>query len=104
MHQSLETEGDYEFIGLYPNVGLLFFFLFCVKLIRLTCSILQGPVDGELRYDMNWGKASPEETKQLARKSEQVEIPPLDPLYGSEGPLPRLWREAVSQESTALNL
>ncbi|KAJ5601252.1 hypothetical protein N7510_010786 [Penicillium lagena] len=58
-HASLESEGDYEFIGLYPN-GLL-------------------EATGQ-RFDMNYAMKSPEETAELAKKCDFVSIPPLDPF------------------------
>ncbi|KAF2230675.1 hypothetical protein EV356DRAFT_473031 [Viridothelium virens] len=71
-HCSIESAGDYEFIGLYP----------------------EAPLIGEHRYDMNWGKDPPEETPKLAEKAATTPIPELDPLYGLGGPLPKLWNEA----------
>ena len=62
----------------------------------MSVAELQPPVDGDLRYDMNWGEASPEETRELLKKCEQVEIPSSDPLYGPDGPLPKLWHKAAS--------
>jgi hypothetical protein len=44
---------------------------------------------------MNYAMKSPEETAELAEKCDSVSIPPLDPLYGLDGPLPRVWKEAV---------
>ncbi|GLB19545.1 hypothetical protein AtubIFM61612_009452 [Aspergillus tubingensis] len=75
-HASLDSWDDYEFIGLYPN-GIL-------------------EATGH-RFDMNYGLKSPEETTSLMRQSENVSIPPLDPLYGLDGPLPRLWSRAAGE-------
>ncbi|KAL2813205.1 hypothetical protein BDW59DRAFT_31882 [Aspergillus cavernicola] len=73
-HASVESWDDYEFIGLYPN-GIL-------------------EATGR-RFDMNYGLRPPEETSSLADLSDAVPIPPLDPIYGIDGPLPRLWRQAA---------
>ncbi|KZF26120.1 hypothetical protein L228DRAFT_242531 [Xylona heveae TC161] len=67
-HCSLDSEGDYEFIGLY------------------------SPEDKQ--FDMNMGKAPPERTKILAEKCENLPIPDSDPIYGKSGPLPRIWKKA----------
>ncbi|KAL4911716.1 hypothetical protein BDW62DRAFT_215582 [Aspergillus aurantiobrunneus] len=74
-HSSLESWGDYEFIGLYPN----------------------GTLESTgHRFDMNYGFKPQEETTSLAGLSETVPIPPLDPLYGLDGPLPRIWKKAAA--------
>lgn len=46
---------------------------------------------------MNYGLQPEVETAELAAKCNQVPIPTLDPLYGHDGPLPRLWREALEK-------
>ena len=46
---------------------------------------------------MNFGKESPEKTREIGKKCEQVEIPLCDPLYGKDGPLVRIWREAAAR-------
>lgn len=38
--------------------------------------------------------ASPEETKRLKVVAAKTPIPSMDPLYGVEGPLPKIWCEA----------
>lgn len=45
-------------------------------------------------FDMNFCKDSPQRTRELALQAEAVPIPPLDPLYGVDGPLPRLYKSA----------
>ncbi|GME33277.1 uncharacterized protein K452DRAFT_234076 [Neofusicoccum parvum] len=57
-HASFEDKDDYEFVGLYPD----------------------GPLVDGTRYDMNYAKAGPEETKKLAEASAQVPIPHSDPF------------------------
>ncbi|RDW83505.1 putative cupin protein [Coleophoma crateriformis] len=78
-HRSLDSEGDYEFIGLYPGAATP-----------------EG--NGEPRFDMHWGKESVGETKRLAQQVEAVSIPDRDPLYGLGGPLPQIWREVLSRQ------
>ncbi|KAL4863519.1 hypothetical protein BDV12DRAFT_206404 [Aspergillus spectabilis] len=73
-HASVDSWDDYEFIGLYPN-GLL--------------------DSTNHRFDMNYAMKHPDETTLLGELSDSVPIPPLDPLYGLEGPLPRLWKQAA---------
>ncbi|EOD50968.1 putative cupin domain protein [Neofusicoccum parvum UCRNP2] len=73
-HCSVKSDGDYEFIGLYPG----------------------GPlVDGE-RFNLNYARDGAEKTRELAKKSAAVPVPDKDPLYGLGGPLPKLWKEAAS--------
>ncbi|KAF2193524.1 hypothetical protein K469DRAFT_691090 [Zopfia rhizophila CBS 207.26] len=67
-HCSIESEGDYEFIGLYPK--------------------------GSPAWDMNYCKETPEETKVKAVDCSKVPVPDLDPVFGKSGPLPRLWQNA----------
>ncbi|OJD40316.1 cupin domain protein [Diplodia corticola] len=76
-HCSVESEGDYEYIGLYP-----------------------GEKDHKgARFDLHWCKDTPEKTKELAEKAGNVPIPECDPLYGPDGPLPRIWKEAMEIKS-----
>lgn len=74
-HTSKDHEGGYEFIGLYPEGG-------------------EG-TDGH-PWDMNWCKESEERTREVGERARKVPIPPADPLYGVDGPLVRLWREALA--------
>ncbi|KAF2138420.1 uncharacterized protein K452DRAFT_234076 [Aplosporella prunicola CBS 121167] len=71
-HASLEAKDDYEYIGFYPDAALV----------------------EEKRFDMNWGDKGPEETQRLAKLCTEVPVPEADPLYGVDGPLPKIWREA----------
>ncbi|PGH05483.1 hypothetical protein AJ79_06790 [Helicocarpus griseus UAMH5409] len=57
---SIESEDDYEFIGLYPN-GLL--------------------DESNYRFDMNYALKRLRENKGLAAKADALVISPLDPLY-----------------------
>lgn len=56
----------------------------------------QGILDStNHRFDMNYALKHSDETSSLATRSDAVPIPPLDPLYGLGGPLPRLWKQAA---------
>ncbi|KAJ9655078.1 hypothetical protein H2201_008886 [Coniosporium apollinis] len=66
-HCSVESVGDYEHMGFYPE---------------------DSP-----KWDMNFGKEPPEQTPMLGDKAQSVPIPDLDPVYGALGPLPKIWRE-----------
>ncbi|KAL2814981.1 hypothetical protein BJX63DRAFT_431085 [Aspergillus granulosus] len=75
-HASVDSWGDYEFVGLYPN----------------------GILHTNHRFDMNYGLKHPSETPKLREEADAVPIPPLDPVYGLDGPLPRLWRKAAKDD------
>ncbi|KAL4735240.1 hypothetical protein BDV11DRAFT_212198 [Aspergillus similis] len=47
------------------------------------------------RFDMNYKSRPPEETSAWAKQSDSVAIRPLDPLFGLDGLLPRLWKQAA---------
>lgn len=49
---------------------------------------------GEEAFDMHLCDASPEETARLKVVAAKTPIPEMDPLYGVEGPLPRIWGDA----------
>ncbi|KAK8194363.1 hypothetical protein M8818_007553 [Zalaria obscura] len=74
-HSCLESSPDFEYIGVYP--------------------------EGSPHWDNNWCKAGAEETAQKAATARAVPIPATDPVFGLDGPLVRLWREAAGlAEST----
>ncbi|KAI9806528.1 MAG: hypothetical protein M1833_003715 [Piccolia ochrophora] len=81
-HCSLSSEDDYEYVGLYPKVR-------CATQGHLNhvTDILQGSP----RYDNNFCKAGPDETKRKAEVCEQVAIPNHDPVFGAGGPLVSIW-------------
>ena len=62
---TVEEGEPYEYIGLYPR--------------------------GSPKYDNNFGKAGPEETKQKGRVARNVCVPSSDPVNGEGGPLTRIW-------------
>ncbi|KAL4925238.1 cupin domain-containing protein [Aspergillus undulatus] len=95
-HASLESWDDYEFIGLYPNVSKQQSSQMVDGKINHVKGILESTGH---RFDMNYGFKHPEETSSLVKLSDSVPIPPLDPLYGLDGPLPRLWRQATEGSS-----
>ncbi|KAL9086625.1 MAG: hypothetical protein Q9165_007068 [Trypethelium subeluteriae] len=63
-------------------------------LLHVKVGDVFAPLIGEYRYDMNWGKESPEETTKLAQQAATTPVPELDPLYGLGGPLPEIWNRA----------
>lgn len=93
-HCSIESEGEYEYIGLYPEVCAIY----NNSHARVADKQMHKGdlVDGS-RWDINWAKDSPEKTSELAKKCASVPIPEKDPLYGLGGPLPKLWRDALNQ-------
>lgn len=50
-----------------------------------------------LRWDIHWAKDSPEKTRELARAAANVPVPDTDPLYGLDGPLPKIRRESAGK-------
>ncbi|KAI1452455.1 hypothetical protein F4805DRAFT_28635 [Annulohypoxylon moriforme] len=75
-HCSIDSEGDYEYVGLYCGDEL----------------------PHGTPFDIHWCKDTPEKTKELAQASARVPLPALDPLYGGEGPLPTIWKLAAQQD------
>jgi uncharacterized protein YjlB len=67
-HCSLDFEGGYEYVGLYPK--------------------------GSPQYDNNFCKADRQETIEKAAVARGVPIPEFDPIYGREGPLVQIWGKA----------
>jgi len=68
-HCSLESGGEYGYVGLYPK--------------------------GSPHWDNNMCKADPEETAEKATNARYVPIPDFDPVFGAEGPLVRIWENAI---------
>jgi uncharacterized protein YjlB len=64
-HCNLESEGDYTYVGLYP--------------------------EGSPHWDNNWCKADQEETATKAANARSVPVPDHDPIYGKDGPLCQIW-------------
>lgn len=92
-HCSIDSDGDYEYIGLYPGVSGATALLL---LHHSDFNVLgqQDKLASGLRFDIHWCKDTPERTKELAKAAAEVPIPECDPLYGRDGPLPKIWREA----------
>lgn len=55
---------------------------------------------GSPRWDNNWGKAGAEETNQKAANAKAVPVPELDPIFGADGPLVKIWKQAVVKNGT----
>ncbi|KAI9810616.1 MAG: hypothetical protein M1827_006178 [Pycnora praestabilis] len=70
-HCSLSSEGDYEYVGLYPK--------------------------GSPHWDNNFCKAGGEETQEKASIARSVPIPEEDPVFGAGGPLVDIWRRAIAK-------
>ncbi|KAF2789671.1 hypothetical protein K505DRAFT_352413 [Melanomma pulvis-pyrius CBS 109.77] len=68
-HCSVSSEGDYEYVGLYP--------------------------EGSSHYDNNFCKADREETADKARVASAVPVPEWDPFFGEGGPLVEIWTRAA---------
>jgi uncharacterized protein YjlB len=66
-HKNLSSSGDFGVVGAYP--------------------------DGQ-DWDMNYGK--PGERPHADRNIERVALPKMDPVYGAEGPLRKLWASTGS--------
>ncbi|KAF7190425.1 hypothetical protein HII31_08139 [Pseudocercospora fuligena] len=65
-HRNVESSGNYEYVGLYPK--------------------------GAPHWDNNFCKGDLKETEMKAGAAKGVEIPDYDPVYGFDGPLPRIWK------------
>jgi uncharacterized protein YjlB len=74
-HCSLDSEGEYEYVGLYPM--------------------------GSPHWDNNFCKADREETEEKASIAKDVPIPEFDPIYGREGPLVQIWSKARTESNNA---
>ncbi|TEA15694.1 Uncharacterized protein C8034_v002302 [Colletotrichum sidae] len=72
-HHVTDTDDDYEIIGFYALTGF---------------NSLEEP------YDMEYALDSVEETNKKRERCEKVPGPALDPLYGKEGPMTKLWQNA----------
>ncbi|KXL42749.1 hypothetical protein M433DRAFT_156553 [Acidomyces richmondensis BFW] len=68
-HRNVKSSPDYEYVGLYPK--------------------------GAPHWDNNFCRADAGETAVKAEAARRVPIPDYDPVYGLDGPLPRLWKEAA---------
>jgi len=68
-HCSIRSENDYEYVGLYPR--------------------------GSPHWDNNFCKAGEDETKEKARNARAVPVPDSDPIFGTDGPLVEIWRQAM---------
>ncbi|KAL0931429.1 cupin domain protein [Colletotrichum truncatum] len=76
-HYVTATEDDYEIIGFYGLTGF---------------NSLEEP------YDMEYALDSVEETERKRERCERVPGPEFDPVYGKEGPMPRLWNRSWKKD------
>ncbi|KAK4504197.1 hypothetical protein PRZ48_005113 [Zasmidium cellare] len=65
-HKNVESSEDYEYVGLYPK---------------------DAP-----HWNNNYCNDDPVVTKLKAEAAKQVSFPDHDPIYGLDGPLPRIWK------------
>ncbi|KAI8213063.1 hypothetical protein K4K52_006380 [Colletotrichum sp. SAR 10_76] len=70
-HFVTDTQDDYEIIGFYALTGF---------------NTVEEP------YDMEYALDSEEETAKKRDMCERVPGPELDPVYGKEGSMPKLWK------------
>ncbi|EER23800.1 hypothetical protein D8B26_001949 [Coccidioides posadasii str. Silveira] len=71
-HCSLESKGDYRYVGVYPK--------------------------GALRWRNEFGR-NPIDINTQRKEILRVEMPTQDPVYGKNGPLVHLWNEALLEYS-----
>ncbi|KAF2820159.1 hypothetical protein CC86DRAFT_117738 [Ophiobolus disseminans] len=71
-HRSLTSEGDYRYIGVYPNAAP--------------------------RWRNNFCKGE-ESLDKLIEEINRVEVPDSDPVFGLNGPLPQIWKAIQSKDT-----
>jgi uncharacterized protein YjlB len=76
-HCCLESEGGYEYVGLYPK--------------------------GSPHWDNNFCRANEEETREKAASARAVPVPEYDPITGKDGDLVRIWRSALEARRSGDN-
>ena len=86
----LESNEDYEYVGLYPHVHPLFPSLY-------SLGLMNG--QGSPHWDNNFCKADEQETGQKAANAKVVPVPELDPVFGAGGPLIEIWNAADGRKS-----
>ncbi|CZT25281.1 uncharacterized protein RCC_11009 [Ramularia collo-cygni] len=69
-HRNVESSDDYTYVGLYPK--------------------------GSPHWDNNHCNDDLEVTNAKRELAGSVLIPDYDPIYGRDGPLPKIWRSAAS--------
>jgi hypothetical protein len=106
---SVESSGEYEYVGLYPKVCFLYITLSLLLLFPSTGpfplppSCIVGVVtdddtkQGSPHWDNNFCKVGEEETKEKAENARAVPVSNWDPIFGADGPLVRIWRDAVAK-------
>ncbi|CAK1356785.1 hypothetical protein CB0940_12007 [Cercospora beticola] len=74
-HRNVESSEDYEYAGFYP--------------------------EGAPHWDNNFCKADKEETEMKKEAARKIAVPDCDPIYGKDGPLPRIWNKVDKGPSFA---
>ncbi|KAI9705865.1 MAG: hypothetical protein M1836_005271 [Candelina mexicana] len=87
-HCSLSSEGDYEYLGLYPKVRVI--------QIKIDGMSVIASEQGSPPWDNNFCKAGPDETEEKARACRNVPLPDYDPVFGVGGPLVDIWSQVAA--------
>lgn len=83
-HCNIESSDDYEYVGLYPKVWEK------LELQKIAADFAQGSP----HWDNNFCKADIKETREKEIAARAVPIPGSDPIFGTGGPLVKIWTQA----------
>lgn len=82
-HRSVSSEGDYRYIGVYPEVS---------SAISIKASFVDKAQEApKWRNNLCEGE---EDMDALRHEIDAVAVPDHDPVFGKDGPLVELWKSA----------